>query len=564
MNLSAILHQPLSAQAYGVTPNTIVIRLKAAKDDLDTVTFAYGDTAYPGHPMPFETRPMPKIGHDDWHDYYECRLTSIKPRLVYYFKLVKDNQTLYYTADRFSEALPLERNEYYKFPYFLATETITVPSWYTDGIVYNLFLDSFNPQPLKPNLPTNQRLGGDLNSVFEQLDYLVDLGVTCLYFNPLFTANAYHKYDTQDYFTIDPAFGDNAAFKKLIESAHAKGLKIVIDGVFNHAGEQFAPFQSWLNAPEGPYKDWFFQVKSPLVKADVSGEDVSYACFGYEKHMPKLNLTHPAVQAYFLSVASFWMSEFHIDGWRLDVADEAAPSFWRVFRAHVKKLNPEAVLIGEVWQSAPSYMDGTLFDGLMNYELLKHLKAFFTAPKPNAEAFANAMMQHTMRYREQHARAQLNFLDSHDVPRFFSLLQGDDDLYRCAWVFVMTFIGVPMIFYGDEAPLEGIREDDYRQALTFETPFRFSTFFKELIALRQAKPVLREGHFRVASRTASGVCAYERFTDTACVQIILNLSDDAIQISEGTPLHASKLKDKVLQPKGYVILEEVCDERDDS
>ena len=564
MNLSAILHQPLSAQAYGLQPNTIIMRLKAAKDDLDEVAFSHGDTAYQGHPVPFKTVLMNKIGSDNWHDYYECRLENIQPRLVYYFKLSKGSKTIYFTADRFSEDLPLERNDYYKFPYFLTSETIQIPSWYTRGVVYNIFLDSFNPKPLKEALPTEQRLGGNLESVIQKLDYFVDLGVTCLYFNPLFTAQAYHKYDTQDYHTIDPAFGDNEIFKHLVEKAHALGLKIVIDGVFNHAGEHFEPFQNWLKDPQGPYKDWFFQVKEPLVPTMQSGEHVSYACFGYEKHMPKLNLSNPAVQEYFLDVSTFWMKNYQIDGWRLDVADEAAPSFWRRFRNHVKALNPEAVLIGEVWQSAPSFMDGTLFDGLMNYDLLKHMKVFFTETKPNADLFAKALFQHIMRYREQHTQAQLNFLDSHDVPRFFTLINKNDERYRLAWVFLMTFIGVPMLFYGDEAPLEGMCENDYRRALTFKKPLRFRNFITDLIALRKRNSVLIDGRFKVSTLNEGSVLAYERFNNTERLIVILNLSEDDVIVPKGTVISSHLHNQTILKSNGYVILKEVDHGRDHS
>lgn len=564
MNLSSIIHHPLTSQAFGVKPRTLVMRIKAAKDDLDNVSFSYADTAHPGHPVPFTTVKMKKLGHDDWYDYFECRLIDIKPRLVYYFTLDKDAKRLYYTADRFYDKLPLERNDYYKFPYFLESEIIDVPSWYTQGIVYNIFLDSFNPYPLNKQLSHKQRLGGILESVLEKLDYFVDLGVTCLYFNPLFTANTYHKYDTEDYFTIDPSFGDNRTFKMLVEAAHERGLKIVIDGVFNHSGEHFMPFKEWIDNPQGKFQNWFFQVKDALVKAEQSGEDISYACFGYEKHMPKLNLSHPPVQKYFLNVATYWMKEFNIDGWRLDVADEVAPSFWRKFREHIKTINPEAVLIGEIWQSAPSYMDGSLFDGLMNYDLLKHIKSFFTSSNPDAKSFGNSLFQLTMRYREQHVMAQLNFLDTHDVVRFFSLIQGDQDRYRCAWVFLMTFMGVPMIFYGDEAPLEGIREEDYRQALNFQKPFLFHRFLRELISLRKKYPVLRDGKFRVSSKTQGSTLVFERFNEQDSIHVIIHLGDESIKVPHGNYLAASRMDHTTLKSGGFLIYKEVSFERNNS
>ena len=228
-------------------------------------------------------------------------------------------------------------------------------------------------------------------------------------------------------------------------------MRVIIDGVFNHCGWRFFAFEDVVQKGEASrYKDWFYRLEFPVVRPEDPEAIPGYECFGYERLMPKLDTANPEVREYFCSVGEHWVREYGIDGWRLDVASEVDDSFWREFRRRVKAAKPEALLIGEVWESAGHWLDGSMFDSAMNYELRRHCRRFFAEQTEDAFAFSGRCTGMLMRYRRQLVPAQLNLLDSHDVGRFLSLCGGDVRRYRLAVLFQLCFPGIPSVFYGDE------------------------------------------------------------------------------------------------------------------
>lgn len=253
-----------------------------------------------------------------------------------------------------------------------------VPAWVPDAVFYQIFPDRFahSAQVPKPrNLeawdapPTAQGYkGGDLLGVVERLDYLQNLGVTAIYLNPIFQSASNHRYHTHDYYQVDPLLGGNPAFSRLRDALHQRGMRLMLDGVFNHASRGNFYFNDVLeNGPQSPWVDWFTIQGWPIDAYDDE-RPANYACWWNIKALPRWNTDHPEVREYLMRVGEHWLRE-GIDGWRLDVPLEiTAPGFWQEFRQRMRAVNPDTYIIGEVWGQASEALSGDQFDGVMNYQ----------------------------------------------------------------------------------------------------------------------------------------------------------------------------------------------------
>lgn len=501
---SAILHIPLSQYAFAESEYEMVIRLRAKKNNLDECSLLYADRVYPKTPIKFEKIPMEICAIDEEFSYYEARIKIPYERICYVFYLRQGQEWTYYYDDRFTKKMADTeingkivdgRSSYYQYPFILKNEVLHVPDWFKQAVVYNIFPDSFATKKqyienaarelrLENGNISKSRLGGTINGIRENLEYIHNMGFTCIYLNPIFTAGEYHKYDLLDYYHIDPCFGTDEDFKKLVDEVHELGMKIVIDGVFNHCSWRFFAFEDVCEKGEkSRYLSWFYNVKLPIVRPEQAGQKLEYTCFAYEPKMPKLNTSNKEVQIYFADVGSYWLKKFNIDGWRLDVANEIDRNFWRTFRNAVKNVNPEAVLIGEVWENADSWLRGDAFDSTMNYEFRRILMDMVAGEKC-AEEIAYEMEKMKLRYPLEIAKGQMNLLDSHDVPRFLSSC-NDIRQWRIAVVLLMTMQGVPCLFYGDEQRISGVFENEYRQPMIWDNEQREQKFIKELVSFRK-------------------------------------------------------------------------------
>ena len=507
MNKSAILHIPMSQYAFAQEENVFTIRLRAAKGDLSSCVLYYGDRACMQSPVAFQSIEMERRWQDTRFDYFEGIVTNSPTRLCYYFKLCKGEEWVYYYADLFCKELPdmimedgfvIEgRSEYYQYPYAMRKEILRQPEWFLNAVVYNIFPDSFASDERylikqgkelknKDGQDCRLKLGGTIAGIRKNLDYVQEMGFDCIYLNPIFMAGEYHKYDILDYYEIDPCMGNKEEFRDLVEEIHSRGMHIIIDGVFNHCSWYFPFFEDVVQKGEkSEYADWFYDLVFP-VKRPLHGELPEYACFAYEPKMPKLDTSNPKVQEYFAKVGSYWIEQFHVDGWRLDVANEIDRNFWRKFRESVKSANPEAVLIGEVWENSESWLKGDAFDSTMNYDFRKHCRDYFALEKGTASEFAGAMTDMFLRYPTQIALGQLNLLDSHDVARFLSLCGSNREKWMVAFAYLCMAPGVPSVFYGDEQGIEGIREDEYRSPMPWENrDTELENFVKKCIQIRK-------------------------------------------------------------------------------
>jgi cyclomaltodextrinase / maltogenic alpha-amylase / neopullulanase len=574
MNKSAILHIPLSQYAFATGEHSLTIRIRTGKNDLTACTLYYGDRACNCTPVRFYPLPMRSIGEDSLYTYYEVNVESAYNRICYYFKLEKGDEWYYYYADQFTKKLAditidnhiIEgRSEYYQYPVILREEILDVPEWFKNAIVYNIFPDSFASGKRELSGESKvidackSRLGGTIQGIRENLDYIQELGFTCIYLNPIFVAGESHKYDILDYYHIDPCFGTDEDFRNLVNEIHSRDMHIIIDGVFNHCSWYFFAFDDVVkNGEKSRYKDWFYELSYPVIRPEDEKEIPNYSCFAYERKMPKLNTSNVEVQEYFANVCTYWLKEFKVDGWRLDVANEIDRNFWRRFRQTAKEVNKESVLIGEVWENSSSWLKGDAFDSTMNYDFRKHCREFFALRESNANQFKEGILQMYLRYPKNIALGQLNLLDSHDVPRFLSLCSGDIRRYQLALVFLLMFPGVPSVFYGDEKGIEGITENEYRQAMPWNKAGDVRELVKELITIRKKYLEPSDGFcFPYVAENNEAICL-ERITNKGSILVWLNVSKEKISISnssrEGAVLLDNGLSLSELSSNSFAIL----------
>ena len=570
INKSAVLHIPMSQYAYGVDETHVTIRIRVQRNNLKRCILYFGDRACRKTPVIFTEAEMSIEAQSELFDYYQVELINPYKRLCYYFMLDDGTEQILYYGDQFCNEPVDDRSEYFQLPFNHRADIVTPPRWAQDAIIYNVFPDSFATECERISGKESEKkfqgqicrgkLGGTLRGIKENVDYLKKLGVNAIYINPIFAAGEYHKYDLLDYFHIDPCFGSNEDFKDLVDEYHKNEIKVIIDGVFNHCGWKFFAFEDVIkNGANSKYKDWFYGLEFPVSRPEDLDAYPNYECFGYERLMPKLNTANPEVQEYFCKVGRFWIEEFNTDGWRLDVASEVNDTFWRKFYSDVKAVKPESILIGEVWESANHWLDGTIFDSAMNYDFRKHCKRFFGDKSIDAYQFDSRVTDMRMRYRNQTVFAQLNVLDSHDVSRFLSVCNEDVNDYQLAVVFQMTFPGMPSIFYGDELGISGIDEAEYRKPMPWRTASDLFPFFQKLIRIRKEEELLRRGKFRtIQAEKDSNVYIFERYSQQESITIIINMEQNDIEVSEkllnGNILACKNVERNHIGSKGFVII----------
>lgn len=469
MNLHALYHEPKSSFAYAYKIDELHLRFRCAKDDLDTVTVIHGNKfAW----LKTKTRiNMEKIAADEYFDYYQCSIVNADSRHAYYFELVSNTERLYYTEAGIVNELDDTAEEYYFFVYpnIAPCDVLSAPDWMKSAIFYQIFVDSFakgpcekipdNLAPWEETAPFHSCHGGNLPGITEHLPYLEELGVNAIYLTPIFYSDSSHKYNTYDYQMIDPYFGTEKDLKKLVETAHSLNIRVVLDAVFNHCGMMFAPFQDVVkHGKKSSYWNWFF-----IEGEKIEFDPVNYRSFSFGKYMPKLNTRNKEVMDYLITTAVNWTKQFELDGWRLDVADEVDHDFWREFRKKIKEVNKEACIIGETWHTATAWLKGDQFDSVMNYPLTKLMLDFFARSAIDASTFASRVNALLMRYPNNANEVTLNFLDSHDTPRFLYSCKGELFRLQNAAAFLFAYLGMPCIYYGTEIGMSGGNDPDCRR-----------------------------------------------------------------------------------------------------
>jgi glycosidase len=414
---------------------------------------------------------------------------------------------------------------------------MSVPTWVKDSIFYQIFPDRFNNGDLTndpvnladwSSKPTNTSFhGGDLRGVIDRFYYLLDLGINTIYFNPIFLSASNHRYNTTDYFQIDPKLGDLQVFKSLLDVAHRNQVRVVLDGVFNHCGRGFFAFNDILeNQNNSPYTDWFYIKKFPI-DAYSPGDATTYLGWWKYKSLPKFNTGNPRVREYIFRVARYWLEQ-GIDGWRLDVPNEIDDDgFWAAFRNIVKQTNPDAYLLGEIWDGDKRWIGDSHFDGLMNYPIRTLILDLLTEKK-NASAFISEVFSWIQNYPLDNSFAMYNMLGTHDTERVFTLLNKSVEKLRMAFLILFTIPGAPAVYYGDETGMEGGPDPDNRRTFSWNESdwnIEILQWVKMMIRVRNEKNAIRRGDFEILPVTDNNVFAFGRKDSADPVVVIGNASN---------------------------------------
>ena len=611
---TAEYHSPLEPKAGDI----VKIRFRTAKDDVDEVTLICGN----------QKIVLEKETSTEVFDYYMTEIVAETETIRYYFEVRKEDEVLIYNRrGAFNDT-----REQYQFAIVPGFET---PDWAKGAVMYQIYTDRFckgNPdndvqtdeyfyindtvkkvddwEKIPELLDVGNFYGGDLQGVWNKLDYLQDLGVEVLYFNPLFVSPSNHKYDCQDYEHIDPHLtlikndggsvlpsgckdntqaskyiartanlenleASNEFFARFCEELHRRGMKIIIDGVFNHSGS----FNKWMDreriyeGQEGFAKGAFVDKESPYHTFYQFHED----CWPYNKSydgwwsndtLPKLNYEDsPVLEDYIIEIGKKWVSPpYNVDGWRLDVAADLGHSseynhhFWKRFRKEVKAANPNVMIYAEHYGDASSWMQGDQWDTVMNYDAFmepltwfltgmeKHSDSYKEAYYRNVEFFRDCMTHHMTAMHMPSLMTAMNQLSNHDHSRFLTRTNrtpgrlasvgakaAEQDVEKhilgIAVAFQMTWIGAPTLYYGDEAGVCGFTDPDNRRTYPWgKEDFQIIEFHRDMIAIHKRNPVLTYGSTKILT-AENAMLAYARFDEQNQMVTVINMSDKEQKIT---------------------------------
>ena len=599
-----------------ISDTKVRLHFRTGKNNVDRVNLCWGS----------EKLPMVKSETEGFFDYYQIDVNYPETSCKYYYEVICGKMILYYNK----QGAQMQHQESYDFKIILGFHT---PDWAKGAVFYQIFVDRFyNGDPdndvedreyiyidqftqkvtdwnALPEASDIRRFyGGDLKGVMDKLDYLQDLGVEVIYMNPIFVSPSNHKYDIQDYDYIDPHYGEivcdegeclgeddktnehatkyitrvtrhenleasNRLFARLTEEIHRRGMKIVLDGVFNHCGS----FNKWMD------REHIYDKNPEYAKGAYVSEDSPFKSFfnfnggtwpdngeytGWWGHatLPKLNYDSKELYEYILGVAQKWLSPpYNIDGWRLDVAADLGPSpelnhqFWKDFRKAVKAVNPDALILAEHYGDPSSWLQGDEWDTVMNYDAFmepltwlltgmeKHSDDYRQDMYGNADTFRSSMTYHMNAFHSESLYTAMNELSNHDHSRFLTRTNHkvgrigtvgaeaasenlNYGIFREAVVVQMTWPGAPTVYYGDEAGVCGWTDPDNRRTYPWGQENRgLINFHKEIIRIHKENDVLKTGSYRFLDGGYQWI-SYGRFNRKDQMVIILNNDDHEQQL----------------------------------
>ena len=438
MEFSGVYHKTSEQMSYALDEDRLIVNIKTGYD-VKQVFIHYGD--------PYEAGILG--GKEKWigkreEIIYKKRLphqiwwtTTLLPeykRCKYYFELRTEKEVWYYFEDGFltEEQLRMDgrMQQCFIVPWMNPADINRTPAWVNETIWYQIFPDRFcngtpekNGDDITPwrnhgTVTNEEKFGGNLEGIRQRLSYLQELGITGIYLNPIMKAESNHKYDTTDYTKIDPFFGDADTMKALCKEAHEKGIRIMVDAVFNHSGRKFEPWIDILeHGKESRYADWFMVEDWEQVQKRGDTRDRRFYSFAFTDGMPKLNTNNEEVIQYFCKICEDWVREFDIDGIRFDVGNEVSHRFLKRIREHLKTIKPDIYLLGEIWHDASQWLQGDEYDSVMNYPLLSGIHDFFLDKTMKKEEFEYMVNRCYTMYMQQNNDVLFNLLDSHDTER---------------------------------------------------------------------------------------------------------------------------------------------------
>ncbi len=525
MRHSEFHHIPKSSMAFAVDSHTLHLRFRSDKGTAQEVDIIHGDPfdwgtsengkVWKGAQKP--PTPMTPEASTDTYDYWFAAIKVPTKRVKYAFLIdgrhvfVENILVDLHAHPTFKSNL----NAFFNFPYILEADLYHAPAWVKDTVWYSIFPDRFhrldNPNTglleweSSDTYRNDQFFGGNLKGITGRLHYLRTLGFTGIYLTPVFKSPSAHKYDTIDYYEIDPQFGTKEDLKEMVDMAHSLGMRVMLDAVFNHVSDQHPFFLDAVEkGPKSPYYDYFFIHDWPMDPSRIRKRPSQggyqrppYETFAFTSRMPKLNADHPELKQYLLNVATYWIETFDIDGWRLDVSNEVSHAFWRDFRDRVKSAKKDIFILGENWDQSNPWLGGDQHDAVMNYEFLYPMWAFFGQDEPytmDASQFADAIKDTLFAYPRPVIRNMFNILDSHDTKRIARVTGDDSEALRQVYLLQYLLPGAPSVFYGGEVGLTGDHDPDNRRCMIWDETRQdkdLMHFIKKLNALYHAYPDFR-------------------------------------------------------------------------
>lgn len=551
MNKATLIHRAGDNYAYVVGPESIRIMVKTGLGEVKSVRVMYGDM-YIGkhHPVTkewvWDTQEQPMVfnGSGELYDYWVATLTLPLHRFKYALVFTgHDGEELAMGDRQFGSVEDVLKGTVagFIYPFAHQNEIHEVPAWVADTRWYQIFPDRFangNPDnDVEPKgtwgaLPVNNHTfyGGDLRGIINKLDYIKDLGFNGIYMTPIFESPSGHKYDTTNYFKIDPSFGTNEELKELVQEAHRRGIKIMLDAVFNHSGYEFPYWQDIVkNQEKSRYKDWFFVRKFPVKKEKFNhfSHDITYEMFAFSSNMPKWNTENPEVVDYLLKVSTFWIEFADIDGWRLDVAPEIDHRFWRQFRTAVRHVKKDLYIVGEVNYDSLYFLQGDEFDSVMNYTFTFNIWDYTWRHAMTAERLMKRLIDEANWYPEPARKAMFNLIDSHDTTRIWTFCKEDRLLVEVAMYLQYFIAGSPSFYYGDEISMRGEHDPDNRRCMIWDKSqwdLTMVEFVKSLNHIKHTYATLFNEADLVAHHHHEQLFAMTRSYQGTTIALVINLT----------------------------------------
>ena len=580
MEFTGVYHKTSEQMSYALNDKELVVNLKTGYD-VKQVFIIHGD--------PYDAGILG--GNEKWNGtreeiVYKKRLshqiwwtTTLVPpykRCKYYFELRTDSEVWYYFEDGFltEEQVNMEGRllQYFIVPWMNPADVNRTPAWVNDTVWYQIFPDRFcngrvdnDGEDVLPwqtgPVKRTEKYGGDLEGIRQRLPYLEKLGVTGIYLNPIMEAETNHKYDTKDYTKIDPAFGDDETMKRLVTEAHGRGIRVMVDAVFNHCGRKFAP---WLDVQEkgreSQYADWFMVQDWTDIRRHENTRDGRFYSFAFADWMPKLNTNNEEVIRYFCGVCEEWIRKYDIDGIRFDVGNEVSHYFLKRMRRHLKKIKPDIYLLGEIWHDAIQWLAGDEYDSVMNYPLMSGIHDFFLDSLADREEFERMVNRCYTMYMQQSNNVLFNLLDSHDTERLMNRFHDLDIFYQQLAV-LFTLPGSPCIYYGTEIAMEGGFDPDCRRCMPWDEIDlgKYEDRIRQmqtLIRLRKTEKTFRSLHFHFLNEYGNKRCVHYIKLDECQhkIEVVLNCSEEPAHAGErGEILFSRRFEGGTLLPKGTLI-----------
>ena len=545
MEYAAIRHFADKRFCYAIEKGRFLIRIETKKGDTGKVILHVQDKYLPIKYMDTRQEYEMKIAYsDNYIDYYEITIDIDVVCLRYFFEIEDvSGKVTYYGNHNFYDECIIDIDRMFDCPQNLREEEMfELPDWARNKVVYQIFPSRFAsdqdvPEEVWYQAPIGHKadLKGSLRGIINHLDYIRELGADIIYMTPIFSSNTSHKYNIDDYYRIDPSFGTKEDLKELVEKAHELGMYVILDGVFNHTAIDFFAFKDIREKEErSAYLNWYYIEDFPLVIE--WGKKPNFKTFSYAAFMPKLNLQNKETADFVIDVASYWIRECDIDGWRLDVADEINHAFWKRFRREIKAVKKEALIIGEIWHFTGDFLEGDEWDSIMNYQFYYAVKDLVESEKISADAFVGNLNFMKGNLNNGLEGYLWNFIDSHDTARFSHSVGNNFKKHKLAAALQLLLPGMPMIYYGDEVALEGGPDPDCRRGMLWDESRQnkeILKFYKNLIRIRHEYPVLTEGRpVKQYTEDSTGIIYMERCLNDQSMIVVFHTQEGTATLPE--------------------------------